>query len=57
MTEMQAIIGKVQLGKLKTIIKKNKERYLILEKILKSKFKVRKIPKSLHKHTKLLFLK
>ena len=45
MTEMQAIIGKVQLGKLKTIIKKNKERYLILEKILKSKFKVRKIPK------------
>ena len=44
MTEMQAVIGKVQLGKLNYILKEQKKRYLELEKKLKNKFELRKIP-------------
>ena len=42
---MQGIIGKVQLQKLDFIIKNNKSRYNHLNKILKKKFEIRKIPK------------
>ncbi len=44
MTEMQAIIGKVQLKKLEYILKENKKRYLGIESILKSKYLLRQIP-------------
>lgn len=45
MTEIQGVIGKVQLKKLKYILKNNKERYDHLYQKLKSKFEVRKSPK------------
>ena len=45
MTEMQGIIGKVQLQKLDFIIKNNKLRYNHLNKIIKKKFEIRQIPK------------
>ena len=41
MTEMQAVIGKVQLKKLTYIIKENKKRYLILGSLIKKKFIIR----------------
>ena len=44
MTEMQAVVGKVQLNKLNRMLSANKERYDILEKTLKEKFELRKIP-------------
>lgn len=43
MTELQGAIGKVQLKKLKDIIFKNNLRYKQFEKIIRSKFKIRKI--------------
>ena len=46
MTEMQAVVGKEQLKKLKYILKKNQERYKILEKNLKYKFEIRSILKN-----------
>lgn len=45
MTEMQAVVGKTQLSKINLILKKNEERYKVLEKILKAKFRIREIPK------------
>ena len=44
MTEMQGVIGKVQLKKLEYILRNNKMRYYQLHKILKNKFKIRNIP-------------
>ena len=41
MTEMQAVIGKVQLNKLNRMIIENKKRYDILFEVLSQKFKVR----------------
>ncbi len=43
MTEMQAIIGKEQLKKLEYILKENKKRYILINKILKKKFSIREI--------------
>ena len=44
MTEIQGIIGKVQLSKLDKIIRENKKRYLLLDKYLSRIFTIRKIP-------------
>lgn len=44
MTELQAVIGKVQLKKLNFILKENKKRYDILFKFLSKKFETREIP-------------
>jgi len=44
MTEMQAAVGKVQLGRLDYIIKENRARYLAFEKNIPKKIKTRKIP-------------
>ena len=44
MTEMQGVIGKVQLTKLKKMIIENKKRYNILNNSLIRKFKIREIP-------------
>ncbi len=41
MTEMQAVIGKEQLKKIKYILKKNYDRFKILEKNLKNKYEIR----------------
>ena len=46
MTEMQAVVGKEQLKKLNFILKKNYERYKILEKILKQNFELRSMLKN-----------
>lgn len=46
MTEMQGIIGKVQLERMSLILKQNKKRYDIMYKYLKEKFNIRKIPKN-----------
>ena len=45
MTEMQAVIGKVQLKKFNFIIKENKKRYNVLENNLKKLSTIRKAPK------------
>ena len=45
-TELQAIIGKVQLKKLELILKENKKRYKILHSSLSKFFKVRRIEKN-----------
>ena len=45
MTEMQAVVGKIQLSKMNLILKKNEERYKVLENVLKAKFKIREVPK------------
>ena len=45
MTELQGAIGKVQLSKLNFILKQNKIRYKILEKMISKEFKLREIPK------------
>ncbi len=42
-TEFQGAIGKVQLSKLKKLIKSNKQKYLLIESYLKKKFEIRKI--------------
>tara|TARA_Y100000589_G_scaffold19013_2_gene15795 strand:- start:476 stop:1612 length:1137 start_codon:yes stop_codon:yes gene_type:complete len=42
MTEMQGVIGKVQLSKLDFMINENRERYLILDKYISKVFNVRK---------------
>ena len=44
MTEMQAAVGKVQLGKLDHIIQENQKRYQALEENIPSTVKTRKIP-------------
>jgi len=44
MTEMQAAVGKVQLGKLDYIIQENKKRYQALNENIPSEVKTRKIP-------------
>ena len=44
MTEMQAAVGKVQLGKLNYIINENKKRYVSFERNLSSSVSRRKIP-------------
>ena len=44
MTEMQAAVGKVQLGRLDYIIKENRARYLAFEKNIPKTIKTRKIP-------------
>ena len=43
MTELQGAIGKVQLDKLAKMVEDNKERYLVLEKILGKKFLIRRL--------------
>ena len=43
-TEMQAAVGKVQLGKLDYIIQENQKRYQALEENIPSTFETRKIP-------------
>lgn len=48
MTEMQAAVGKVQLGKLDYIIEENNKRYKMFEKGLPAKLKIREIPKGSH---------
>ena len=45
MTEMQAVIGKVQLKKFNFIIKENKKRHNVLENNLKKLSTIRKAPK------------
>ena len=42
-TEFQGAIGKVQLSKLKKLISSNKKKYLLIERCLKEKFKLRKM--------------
>ena len=44
MTEMQAVIGKVQLSKIDKILKMQKERYHSLSSTIGSKIKMREIP-------------
>ena len=44
MTELQAVVGKVQLDKLDFILREHKKRYLELDKVLKRKYPLRKIP-------------
>ena len=44
MTEIQGVIGKIQLTKLNKIINENKKRYLLLYKNLSKVFQVRQIP-------------
>ena len=44
MTEIQAAIGKAQLKKLNFILKNNLKKYMILDKVIKNKFEIRKIP-------------
>jgi len=46
MTEIQGVIGKIQLKKLKYILKKNRERYNSMFKTLKDKFEIRNLPKN-----------
>ena len=46
MTELQAVVGKVQLKKIDFILKENKKRYLEIEKVLKKKYELRRIPKN-----------
>ena len=46
MTELQAVVGKVQLKKIDIILKENKKRYLEIEKVLKKKYELRRIPKN-----------
>ena len=41
MTEMQAVIGKVQLQKLDYIVKENKKRYLVLKNLINKKYTIR----------------
>ena len=41
MTEMQAVIGKVQLQKLDYIVKENKKRYLVLKILINKKYTIR----------------
>ena len=45
MTELQGVIGKVQLTKLKFILKNNKYRYNTLYQLIKNKFEIRNYPK------------
>ena len=42
MTEMQAVIGKVQLAKLERLVDNNKQRYTAIVDILMDKFKIRR---------------
>ena len=42
-TELQAVVGKVQLKKLNLLLKDNKKKYSVIEKYLKTKFEIRKI--------------
>ena len=44
MTEMQGVLGKIQLKKLKFMIKENEARYNILDKYISKIFDVRLIP-------------
>ena len=44
MTELQAVVGKVQLDKLDYILREHKKRYRELEKILQTKYLLREIP-------------
>lgn len=46
MTELQGVIGKVQLKKLTNLIANNKKKYQILEKQIKNFFPIRSIPKN-----------
>ena len=46
MTEIQGVIGKVQLKKLKYILTNNKKRYMSIQKIFKNKFEIRNNPKN-----------
>ena len=46
MTELQGAIGKVQLKRLNYILKNNKSRYMMMEKILKKNFELRFITKN-----------
>jgi len=46
MTELQGVIGKVQLTKLKFILKNNKVRYETLYQLIKNKFEIRNNPKN-----------
>jgi len=46
MTELQAVVGKVQLKKVNYILQQNYKRYKILEKYLSKYFKLRKVPKN-----------
>ena len=46
MTEMQGVVGKIQLQKLDFIIEKNKKRFDKLNSIIKDKFEIRKVPKN-----------
>ena len=46
MTEMQAVIGKVQLGKIDKVLKMQKERYHSLSSSIGSEIKMRDIPKN-----------
>ena len=46
MTELQAVVGKAQLKRIDFILKENKKRYLEIEKVLKRKYELRKIPKN-----------
>jgi 8-amino-3,8-dideoxy-alpha-D-manno-octulosonate transaminase len=45
-TEFQGAVGKVQLKKLKILLKDNKQKYLIIDKYLNKKFEIRKIHKN-----------
>ncbi len=46
MTEMQAVVGKEQLKKIKYLLKENYKRYKIIEKNLEDKFEIRPILKN-----------
>ena len=46
MSEIQGVIGKIQLKKLDFIINDNKKKYNVLKIILQKKFKIRAIPKN-----------
>tara|TARA_A100000164_G_scaffold380569_1_gene428562 strand:+ start:739 stop:1872 length:1134 start_codon:yes stop_codon:yes gene_type:complete len=46
MTEMQAVVGKVQLKKIKKIFYEGRKRYLIIDRFLNKSIKRRKIPQN-----------
>tara|TARA_Y100000590_G_scaffold432312_1_gene548200 strand:- start:7176 stop:8309 length:1134 start_codon:yes stop_codon:yes gene_type:complete len=46
MTEVQGVIGKIQLKKLNYILKNNKTRYSVLFHLIKNKFEIRNAPPS-----------
>ena len=57
MTELQGVIGKIQLKKLDFILSENKKRYLSLKKLINKKFDLRIPPYSSQESYDVLIIK